>query len=100
MTKQLPLALFARARSTDPATSKVSAAMASQFDSEHYRLIMQCLQTYGQGTIYDIAGRTALDPVAVARRLPELEKLGAAVPTNDVKPGPRSRRPCRVWRAA
>lgn len=87
-----------RARRRDPETSKAAAARAGEFGSDHHRKIVGSLMTQGPATIYELAERTKLDHVAIARRLPELEKLGVARPTQNMRASP-SGRACRVWEA-
>lgn len=90
--------LFARARADDPDTSKAAALAAAEFAGDHRAKILGSLLTQGEGTCYEIAARTGLDHVAVARRLPELEERGVAKPTDATRKGPTGRS-CRVWEA-
>ena len=39
--------LFARARVTDPTTSKEAAKSVDEFSSRHYKIIVACLKKYG-----------------------------------------------------
>lgn len=87
-----------RARAGDPLTSHLAAEQASAFAAAHQAKILGALLTQGPGTIYDIAERTGLDSVAVARRMAELEALKTARPTGLTKAGPTGRQ-CRVWAA-
>lgn len=84
---------FPRARTTDPDTSHMAAAQADELANKHHLLIFAVMHT--PGTIYDIAERTGLDHNAVARRMPELERMGL-VYTDGKKKG-ASGRMCRVW---
>lgn len=98
MNPQLALDFSKRARREDPDTSKVAAASAVQFGHAHQAAIVGSLMTQGPGTIYEIGERTGLDHVAVARRMKELQELGAARPREETKAGPTGRQ-CRVWEA-
>ena len=69
------------ARHSDPDTSHEAAAQAKELQARHHRLIIECLQAHGPMGKDGIAARTALTGVAVARRLPELERTGQAKPT-------------------
>ena len=83
-----------RARKSDPETSKVAAEQAESVAQKHFRMIMAALQE-GRGTIYDIAERSMMTHVQVARRMPELQAMGKVVPGGSVA-GPTGR-PCRLW---
>jgi hypothetical protein len=83
-----------RARSRDPETSQHSAARVDEFAAAHYALIWKALEM--PGTIHELAERTSLDHVQVARRLPEMSRVR---PTEERRPSPTGR-PCRVWRRA
>jgi predicted ArsR family transcriptional regulator len=98
MTGQLDLDFFKRARRSDPETSKAAAARVAEFEHAHHAVIVGSLLTQGPGTIHEIAARTGLDHVAIARRLPELEQLRVARPTAETRPSPKGRA-CRVWEA-
>jgi predicted ArsR family transcriptional regulator len=87
-----------RVRRRDPATSRAAAARAGEFGGDHHAKIMGSLMTQGAGTIYELAERTRLNHVAVARRMSELEELGVARPRQEMRPSP-SGRACRVWEA-
>lgn len=94
----------AHARVTDPQTSHEAAQRVAEFDEGHYELILLALDLHGSMTIHEIAEVTRLDSVAVARRMPELEKRGKArVSMCDGKPLTRrtpSGRSARVWEIA
>lgn len=97
---QIDIDFTTRARGTDPQTSHDAAATAGDFAHGHYALILGALATR-DGTIYELAERTKLSHVQVARRLPEMRD---AVPakvrqTDKTRPGP-SGRACVVWEAA
>lgn len=78
------------ARRRDPETSKAAALQAVNFAELHRGRILAVFDR--PGTIYDLAERCGLDRVAIARRLPELERQGLVEPTNERRDG------CRVWR--
>lgn len=85
------------ARATDPGTSHEAAQACLQFSCEHRRKILEALQQGPAGKC-ELARRTGLDGVAIARRLPELQREGLAKPT-----GRRvlslAARPEREWEA-
>jgi predicted ArsR family transcriptional regulator len=83
-----------RARNDDPSTSHAAAERVDEFSHKHYALILADLKRC-YGTIYQIAAATGLSHVQVARRMPELQKLGK-VETSGFADGPTGRR-CRVW---
>jgi len=70
-----------------------------EFSSHHHGLIHAALVEHGDATSYEIAERTGLDQVQVARRMIELEVPPArVVRTAATRPGPSGRQ-CTVWRA-
>jgi len=98
---QLAIEFDARthARRGDPGTSHEAAARVREFASGHCAVILTTLREYGGQTIDEIAKRTHLTAVQVARRLPDLQKAGKAAPTGEERLS-ASGRPERVWRAA
>ena len=64
-----------RARRHDPATSQRAASRVQRFASGHFAAILTALQS-GPGSYRQIAARAGLEPVAVARRMAELEQAG------------------------
>lgn len=80
-----------RARRKDPDTSHAAARKAALFQGSHHKLILDALAV-APGNIYELGRRTGLGHVAVARRLPELDALKLAEPTEEKREG------CRVWR--
>lgn len=98
MQLDLDFAAVQRARRSDPETSKVAARAASDLAGVHMHKILGSLISQGDGTIYELAGRTGIDHVAIARRMSELEERQVAEPTGQTRLGPKGR-PCRVWRA-
>ena len=87
-----------RARQTDPSTSHKAGRRASGFAAPHRALILASLMYHGEADIYEIAFRTGLDHVAVARRMPELRRIGLAEPTGKYALTPTGCR-ARMWRA-
>ena len=87
------------ARRTDPITSHMAAARAVRFAGGHAATILTCLQDFGPATADEIAKRTHLNSVQICRRLPELEKVGDAMPTGRMRLSPSG---CseREWKAA
>ena len=69
-----------RSRRTDPATSHLAAEAARPAQLTHIEIIRGALVRHGAGTIEDIAHWTGLSPVQVARRMPDLQKVGMAAP--------------------
>lgn len=99
MTAQLALELSPRSRSHDPSTSVAAAGRVSEFASAHFDRILSALDR--PRTIAEIADATGLDPVQVARRMPEMQRANLVAVAqsygHDVtRPGP-SGRPQRVW---
>jgi hypothetical protein len=88
---------FARrlARSGDPATSKKAAVRVKEFSPTLCSRIHEELKKRS-GTFEEIAVRTGLRPDQVWRRLPDLQKMGLAIPTADERLG-QSGRLQRVW---
>ncbi len=64
------------ARRSDPSTSHTAAAAARAMQKAHADEILACLRKYGPSGKTGIASRTCLDHIAVARRLPEMERHG------------------------
>lgn len=79
-------------------TSHLAAAKVIEFGHAHQAVLLGWLLTAGAATIYELADRSGLTHVQVARRLPELEALGAARPSGATRIGPTGRQ-CRVWEA-
>ena len=68
------------ARNSDPITSHAAADQAQAMRHAHHTAILGALRTGAMGKD-DIAHFTALTGVQIARRLPELQKLGLVRPT-------------------
>lgn len=86
-----------RSRRSDPKTSRDSARRVREFDRAHYGKILVALAGGRKATIYEIANETGLSHVQVARRMPEMRKLGLAELTGETRPSPAGRL-CRLWR--
>lgn len=74
---------FGRARKSDPVTSHAAAGEAEQFANKHSDRILACLDANGPLGKDGIARITGINGVAVARRLPELERDGFVKPTGN-----------------
>lgn len=66
---------FPRVRATDPITSFEAADQAKDLASKHHKAIVEALKNGAMGKD-GIAAATGLDGNQVARRLPELAKMG------------------------
>ena len=67
---------FPRVRTTDPTTSFEAAEAIKPVASQHYKIILECLQEYGALGKDGIAALTKLDSNQVARRLNEMKVIG------------------------
>lgn len=63
-----------RAKRNGPATSQRAASKVERFASGHFAKILEALRV--PGSYREIAARADLEPVAVARRMAELEQAG------------------------
>ena len=72
---------FFRARETDPLTSHKAAEEIKEVAPQHMDLIYNCLLEHGPMGKDGIARLTGLNPNQVARRLPELQKVGLVATT-------------------
>lgn len=86
------------ARASDPQTSHEAAESARDFASGHCAVVLEALKQHGPSSKTRLAQLTGLDGVAVARRLPELERAKLAAPTEDKALSATGRRE-RVWEA-
>ena len=91
-----PVFLFKRARSLDPVTSHAAADQAT-FANQHFDQILECLQRFGARGKDGIAELTGLDGNQVARRLPEMARLGMVELTGKTTKS-KSGRAEREWR--
>ena len=72
---------FFRARKADPLTSHMAAQEIKEVAPQHMQLIYNCLLEHGPLGKDGIARLTGLNPNQVARRLPELQKVGMVATT-------------------
>ena len=72
---------FFRARESDPHTSHKAAEQIKEVAPQHMELIYNCLLEHGPLGKDGIARLTGLNPNQVARRLPELKKVGLVATT-------------------
>jgi predicted ArsR family transcriptional regulator len=84
-----------RARASDPVTSHIAAGAAKHLARRHAERILGSL-TLGPLGKDGIARVTGLDGVAVARRLPELQREGLVATTGKTVAS-RTGRPEREW---
>jgi hypothetical protein len=88
---------FPRARNSDPATSHMAAAAVTSAD-DHYTRIHEALMVFGPAGKDKIAALAGLDPSQVARRLPEMRRLGLVGLTGETVQS-NSGRAEREWQA-
>ena len=79
--KFFDLPIFNRVRCTDPITSYQAADQIKETAPKHHQIILQALQEHGAMGKDEIATKTGLNPNAVARRLPELQKMNLVTTT-------------------
>ena len=89
--------VFPRARTRDPITSHLAAAAVTTA-AAHYGLIHAALILFGPSGKDRIASLAGLDPSQVARRLPEMRKLGLVGLTGETVQS-NSGRAEREWQA-
>ena len=89
--------IFPRVRKSDPLTSFEAADSAKELAKKHGSIIVQCLVQHGPLGKDGIATHTGLDGNQVARRLPELAKIGLVELTGQVTKS-KSGRAEREWR--
>jgi len=80
-------------RSSDPETSRVAGENSKEFRARHISKIWAVLKDFGPMNKNEIAVKTGLDPVQVARRGKEMEL------NHLVSIGPEVKDGCRLWRA-
>lgn len=88
---------FPRARTRDPVTSKLAAAAVTTA-GKHYTAIHDALMQYGPAGKDRIAALAGLEPAQVARRLPEMRRLGLVGLTGETVQS-NSGRAEREWQA-
>jgi predicted transcriptional regulator len=79
--KFFDLPIFNRVRSEDPITSYQAADSIKEVAPKHFKIILEALKEHGPMGKDGIASKTGLNPNAVSRRLPELQKLDLVAPT-------------------
>ena len=79
--KFFDLPIFNRVRSEDPITSYQAADSIKEVAPKHFIIILEALKEHGPMGKDGIASKTGLNPNAVSRRLPELQKLDLVAPT-------------------
>lgn len=79
--KFFDLPIFNRVRSEDPITSYQAADQIKEVAPKHFKIILEALKEHGPMGKDGIASKTSLNPNAVSRRLPELQKLDLVAPT-------------------
>jgi len=89
--------VFPRARTHDPFTSHMAAAAVTSAD-DHYTRIHDALMVFGPAGKDRIAALAGLDPSQVARRLPEMRRLGLVGLTGETVQS-NSGRAEREWQA-
>jgi predicted transcriptional regulator len=89
--------VFPRARTRDPVTSHLAAAQVTTA-TDHYTAIHEALTLYGPAGKDRIAALAGLDPSQVARRLPEMRRMGLVDLTGETVQS-RSGRAEREWYA-
>lgn len=102
MTEQLVLldeAVAPIARRTDPETSKIAAVTMREGAAHHRALIAAVLADGVARTYVEIGEACGLNPIAVARRMVELLRLGQVVRLPATRRTP-SGRAAHLWRAA
>lgn len=89
--------LHIRSRANDPVTSFMAADQAKNLASQHFEVIVECLRRHGPRGKDGIAELTGLDGNQVARRLPELARIGTVELTGKSTKS-KSGRAEREWR--
>ena len=92
------LPIFNRARNSDPVTSHQAADQVTT-TSKHFQSIHLALIEHGPMGKDEIAYRADMEPNAVARRLPELQKLGLVTLTGKTVQSNAGRKE-RQWKAS
>lgn len=88
---------FKRARTLDPTTSHEAALSVKEAAPMHMQLIHDCLHEYGPRGKDGIARITKLSGNQIARRLPEMEKMGLVEETGELVLSDAGRKE-RQWR--
>lgn len=88
-----------RARARDPETSHEAAKMVDEFAARHHALIVAALRKLKRAGAEQIAGATYLDAYQTRKRLPELQRAGYVVVTDETRVTATGRRE-RIWTLA
>jgi hypothetical protein len=91
------LPIFGRSRNSDPVTSHQAADQVTTA-SKHFQIIHLALIEHGAMGKDMIAQKTGLEPNAVARRLPELQKMALVELTGKTVTSKAGRKE-REWKA-
>jgi hypothetical protein len=89
--------VFPSARTRDPVTSHLAAAQVTTA-TDHYTAIHEALILFGPAGKDRIAALAGLDPSQVARRLPEMRRIGLVGLTGETVQS-NSGRAEREWQA-
>lgn len=89
---------FKRARAVDPTTSHEAAVSIKQVAPIHMQIIHDCLHEHGALGKDQISLLTKLDGNQIARRLPEMQKMGLVELTGKTVSSLSGRQE-REWRA-
>lgn len=86
------------ARASDPQTSPTAAARVREFAGKHASAIFCWLADHpAGGTKDEIARGTGIDPIAVARRMKELQRTAGVYDSGETRSTPTGRQ-ATVWR--
>lgn len=87
---------FHRARTMDPTTSHQAAEEIKKVAPQHMELIHNCLHEHGPLGKDGIARHTGLNGNQIARRLPEMQRIGLVKETGFTVPSDAGRQE-REW---
>ncbi len=87
-----------RARKSDPTTSHASARNVERFFASHAGRILIALQDRGPSTVDELSATCGLQSQQINKRLPELERIRLARPTDKTRPS-KSGMQERIWEA-
>lgn len=87
------------ARRSDPSTSHLAGQRVLEFSDRHQRMILDALAYQRKLGAEEIASATGLEPYAVRKRLPELERAGLVSTTGKTRRTTSGRQE-RIWELA
>lgn len=87
---------LARARRSDPATSKLAGINAARFANSHKARILAALRQHGPRSAHELSLLIGLTVVQIDRRLPEMGSAVAVMKQGGIDV---TRGGCRVWMA-